>query len=65
MAAQKLMALSVNTWIDKPEDNVAFDVTYNSLPDGTQYALTTVLVAAAKNLKLEIGESGFRKGTGQ
>jgi len=65
IAAQKLMALSVNTWIDKPEDKIVFDVTYNSLPDGTQYALTTVLVAAAKNLKLEIGESGFRKGTGQ
>ncbi len=65
IAAQQLLALSVNTWIDKPEDKVVFDVTYNSLPDGTQYAVSTVLVAAAKNLKLEIGESGFRKGTGQ
>lgn len=64
MEGQKLMALSVTTWIDKPEDKVGFDVTYNSLPDGTQFAATTTLVAVAKDLKLEISETGFRKGAG-
>jgi hypothetical protein len=59
------MALSVSTWIDKPEDKVVFDVIYNGLPDGTLYEANTILVAAAKNLKVEIDESGFRKGTGQ
>jgi len=65
LAGQKLMALSVSTWIDKPEDKVVFDVIYNGLPDGTLYEANTILVAAAKNLKVEIDESGFRKGTGQ
>jgi len=65
MSEQKLMGLSVNTWIDKPEDKVTFDVTYNNLPDGTQYACVTTLTATAKNLKITIEESGYRKGTGR
>lgn len=65
IAAQQLMALSVSTWIDKPEEKVTFDVTYHALPDGTQYAASTILVATAKNLKLEIDQSGFRKGAAQ
>ena len=65
MGNQKLMALSVNTYIDNPGEKVIFDVTYNSLPDGTQYATQTVLVAQAKNLKLVVEESGFKKGSGQ
>jgi len=62
---QKLMALSVNTYIDNPSEKVIFDVTYNTLPDGTQYAASTVLVAEVKNLKLVVEESGFKKGSGQ
>ncbi len=65
MGNQKLMALSVNTYIDNPSEKVIFDVTYDTLPDGTQYAASTVLVADAKNLKLVVEESGFRKGSGQ
>jgi hypothetical protein len=65
MTSQKLMALMVNTWIENPSDKVTFDVTYNTLPDGTQYAALTELIATAKNLKIEIEESGFRKGAGQ
>ena len=62
--AQKLMALNVSTYIDKPEDKVVFDVTYKELPDGTQYPVTTSLVAAAKDLKIVIEQSGFKKGAG-
>ncbi|HNW73104.1 MAG: hypothetical protein PHP04_05120 [Bacteroidales bacterium] len=65
MAAKKLLALSVATWLDTPSDKVGLNVKYNSLPDGTQYEAGTVLTADAKNLKLEIEESGFRKGNGQ
>ena len=61
---QKLMALNVSTYIDKPEDKVVFDVTYKDLPDGTQYPVTTSLVAAAKDLKIVIEQSGFKKGAG-
>lgn len=65
MGNQKLMAISVNTYIDDPSEKVIFDVTYNTLPDGTQYAANTVLVAEAKKLKLVVEESGFKKGSGQ
>ncbi len=65
LAGKKLMALSVNTYLDDPAERVIFDVTYGDLPDGTQYAVKTILVAEAKKLKTEIEESGFRKGTGQ
>ena len=62
---QKLMAGTVSTYIDKPEDKVIFDVTYKDLPDGTQYTVTTSLVAEAKDLKIVIENSGYRKGAGQ
>jgi len=65
MAGKKLIALSVNTYLDDPAEKVIFDATYGDLPDGTQYTAKTVLVAEAKKLKTEIEESGFRKGTGQ
>ncbi len=63
-ASQKLMALSVNTYIDNPEDKVTFEVTYKDLPDGTQYPVITSLVAAAKDLKIVIENSGYKKGAG-
>jgi hypothetical protein len=64
-ANQKLMALDVSTYIDKPEDKVVFNVTYKDLPDGTQYSATTSLVAEAENLKIVIENSGYKKGAGQ
>jgi hypothetical protein len=39
-------------------------MTYNNLPDGTQYSANTTLVADAKNLKITIVNSGFKKGSG-
>lgn len=63
--AQKLMALNVSTYLDKPEEKVVFDVTYKDLPDGTQYPVTTSLVAEAQNLKIVIENSGYKKGAGQ
>lgn len=61
LEAKKLIALSVSTWIDKPDDKVGFDVVYKELPDGTQYPAQTVLEATAKSLKIEIDQSGFKK----
>jgi hypothetical protein len=62
--SQKLMGLDVNTYIDEPEDKVVFNVTYKDLPDGTQYSVSTSLVAAAKDLKIVIENSGYKKGAG-
>lgn len=65
MANQKLMDVSVVTFIDTPSDKVLFDVAYGALPDGTQYAATTTLISDEKQLKIVITNSGFKKGTGQ
>jgi len=64
-ANQKLMALDVNTYIDDPAQIVVFNVTYSDLPDGTQYAGSTTLNAEAKNLKIVIVNSGFKKASGK
>lgn len=62
---QKLIALDVNTYIDNPADKVIFNTTYDKLPDGTQYASSTTLDAQAKNLKIVITNSGFKKAAGK
>jgi hypothetical protein len=62
--SQKLMVVDVSTYIDKPDEKVVFNVTYSDLPDGTQYAGTTSLEATAKNVKIVIANSGYKKGAG-
>ena len=60
-----ILAISVNTYIDDASDKVIFDLTYNTLPDGTQYPAKTALEASAKNVKVVIENSGYKKGAGQ
>lgn len=63
--AQKIMALSVTTSVDNPQEKVVFNITYNNLPDGTQYAGNTTLDAQAQNLKIVIENSGFKNAAGR
>ena len=58
---QKIMALDVSTSVDDPAQKVVFNITYNDLPDGTQYAGSTTLDAQAKQVKIVIVNSGFKK----
>lgn len=60
-----ILALAVKTSVDTPSDKVNFDIGYNALPDGTQYAGITTLDAKAKEVKITIENSGFKKGAGQ
>ena len=62
---QKLMSLDVSTYVDDPDKKIVFNVTYNELPDGTQYESSTTLDAQAKNLKIVIVNSGYKKGSGK
>jgi|SRR5579863_1330321 len=61
---QKLMAVDISTYIDDPAQKVTFNVTYMDLPDGTQYQSSTTLDAQAKNLKIVIANSGYKKAAG-
>ena len=58
---QKIMALEVSTSVDDPSQKVVFNITYNDLPDGTQYAGSTTLDAQAKQVKIVIVNSGHKK----
>ncbi|MEI6682525.1 MAG: hypothetical protein WCO44_07845 [Bacteroidota bacterium] len=62
--SQKLMAADVSTYVDDPKQTVIFNVTYSNLPDGTQYPGSTTLDAKAKELKIVIENSGFKKAAG-
>ena len=62
---QKIMAVDVTTSVDDPSQKVIFNITYNNLPDGTQYAGSTTLDATAKNLKIVIENSGFKNAAGK
>jgi hypothetical protein len=64
MADQKLMGASVSTSVDDPKEKVVFNITYNSLPDGTQYNANTTLDAQTQNVKIVIETSGYKKGAG-
>jgi hypothetical protein len=63
--SQKIMAVDVSTSVDDPKEKVIFNVTFNNLPDGTQYPGITTLDAQAKDLKIVIENSGFKNASGK
>ena len=56
--------ISVNTYLDKPDDKIGFEVKYEKLPDGTQYPGETILNAQAKKVKIVIQNAGHKKSAG-
>ena len=58
--AALLSALSVATYLEKPEDTVTLDVRFATLSDGTSYTSQTTLEAKAKNIRVVIENSGHR-----
>jgi len=59
--SNRLMGLRVATYLDDPKDAVTLDVRFSTLQDGTGYPATEVLVAKAKDLSVNITNSGYRK----
>ena len=60
-ASNRIKGLTVATYLDNAKDAVTLDVRFSSLPDGTGYPATEVLVAKAKNLSVNVANSGYRK----
>jgi hypothetical protein len=58
--AALLSALSVATYLEKPEDAVTLDVRFGALADGTSYTAQTTLDAKAKNIRVVVTNSGHR-----
>jgi len=59
-AADRLLGLGVNSYLDKPEETVTLAVQMNTLPDGALYAAQTTLEAKAKNITVVIQNSGHK-----
>jgi hypothetical protein len=57
----RVMGLKVTTYLDDAKDAVTLDVRFLSLQDGTGYPSNEVLVAKAKNLLVNVTNSGYRK----
>jgi hypothetical protein len=59
-AANKLLSMGVNSYLDKKEDVVTLAVQMSSLPDGAIYTSQTTLEAKAKNLTVVVQNTGYR-----
>lgn len=58
-ATKKVTGLNVNTYMDNPKDVVTLAVQFSTLPDGTNYAVQTVLNATAKKLVVTTSNSNY------
>jgi hypothetical protein len=58
-AANRLVGLGVNTYLDKPDETVTLAVQMSALPDGAVYAAQTTLEAKAKNITVVVQNSGY------
>jgi hypothetical protein len=59
--AKKIRSYNVASYLDKPEDVVTLAVSFDSLPDGTNYPKETVLDAKAKQIQVKVNNSGHKK----
>jgi hypothetical protein len=59
-AANRLLGLGVNSYLDKPDEPVTLAVQMNTLPDGALYSAQTTLDAKAKNIQVVITNSGHK-----
>ena len=57
----RLLGLSVKTWLEDAKDAVGLDARFAALADGTTYADAITLDAPAKKIKVAVDNSGYRK----
>ncbi|HXV59458.1 MAG TPA: hypothetical protein VEK15_02105 [Vicinamibacteria bacterium] len=60
-ASKSMQQISVDTWLDKPENKVTLAVTLQSLPDGTSYPASTVLSIPKDHLEVRVENSNYQK----
>jgi hypothetical protein len=60
--SKKIRSYNVQTFLqDKKDEPVTLNVTFASLPDGTNYPQQTVLDAPAKQIQVKVTNSGYAK----
>jgi hypothetical protein len=53
--------IAVDSWLEKPDQKVTLAVTFQSLPDGTNYAAETVLSIPGDKIEVRIENSNYQK----
>ena len=62
--AKAMRSYAVQSYVEKPkDDDLTLNVKFSSLPDGTTYPETIVLNVAAKNVVVNVTNSGYKKTT--
>jgi hypothetical protein len=56
--------IAVKTYLDKPDDQINFNLKYSVLPDGTEYPAETILDLPKEGLKIVIKNDGYKKAGG-
>jgi len=56
-----LAQLNVDSWLKDEKDTVTINVTFELLPDGTNYAASTVLSIPGSNIEVSITNSTYQK----
>jgi flavin-binding protein dodecin len=63
-SAKAMRNYNVKSYVEKPnDDDLTLSVKFNSLPDGTTYPETVVLNVTAKNVVVNVTNSGYTKAT--
>jgi hypothetical protein len=60
-ANNRLLGLTVKTYLENAKDAVSLAVRMGSLNDGTTYAASITLDAPAKKIQVAVSNSGYRK----
>jgi hypothetical protein len=59
--SKTMRQIAVESYLDKPDQKVAMTVTFQSLPDGTNYAAETVLSIPGEKIEVQIVNSNYQK----
>jgi hypothetical protein len=61
LSTNRLLGLTVQTYLETPEDPVGLEVSFATLTDGTGYPARIVLEAKAKKMDVTVENSGYRR----
>lgn len=61
LTSNRLLGLTVKTYLEDAKDAVSLDAKFAQLTDGTSYADAITLNATAKKIKVAVDNSGYRK----
>jgi hypothetical protein len=59
--SKSMRQIAVDSWLEEPDKKVTLAVTFQSLPDGTNYAAETVLSIPGDQIEVRIENSNYQK----